>query len=92
MTKWVNSQEIVKTWGVSRQRVHQIARVENWRRKDNERPYWFDLEDVNNYIRDLNHSVRSKEMGATFRGLLRHDENGFNPKCLVCRYKEQENE
>ena len=83
--KWVNSREIVKTWGVSRQRIYQIAHQENWRRKDGNRPYWYNLQDVEDYIRNLNHSARSKEMGLTFRGLLRHDENGFNNKCLVCR-------
>ena len=44
--KWVNSQEIVKTWGVSRQRVYQIAHQENWRRRDGNRPYWYNLQAV----------------------------------------------
>ena len=83
--RYVSVEEIRHKLGVTRQRVHRLAIRWAWRKKNWERPYWYNLDDVQQYLRDRDHTQRSREMGATFRGILFHDEGGFHMKCLVCR-------
>ena len=84
--KYVSSIEIRSFLGISRQRVLAIARREDWRLKSFDRPYWYDLEDVEKYLYNKEHTDKSRDKyNATFVGLLRHDENGFHKKCAVCK-------
>ena len=85
MTKYVSSQELRRTWECTRQAINYIANRENWRVRDYNRPYWYNVEDVQKFILSRDHSDRAKdEYGLRFRGLLRH-ENGFNEDCPVCK-------
>ena len=85
MTKYICSQEIRKMWGCTRQAVSYIASRENWRVRDFNRPYWYVLDDVNLFLLSKDHSERSRsEYDLKFRGLLRHNESGFNEDCPVC--------
>jgi len=85
MTKYVSSVSLREYLGISRQRVHQIAAWENWRVKDYNRPYWFEYDQVQEYLLNREHSEIAREKyKKRFRGLIRHPE-GYNKKCPVCK-------
>ena len=86
MTKYVSSQEIRKMWGCTRQHVSYVANRESWRVRDWNRPYWFNLDDVQLFLLSKDHSERARsEYGLRFRGLIRHNESGLNEDCPVCK-------
>ena len=86
MAKYVNSQEVRERLGCTRQFVHIVATRENWGVKDGNRPYYYLLQDVETYLLDRDHTERAKtEFNKSMRGLIRHDANGYNQNCPVCK-------
>ena len=83
MPQFVSSQEICKVLDCERQFIHVVSRREGWRKKDYNRPYWYNLEDVQEYFYNREHSRISREQGLKFRGMLRHMA-GYHPLCLAC--------
>lgn len=87
MTKYVCSREVREILGgLTRQRINAIAHDNEWRFKDYNRPYWYNLDDVKEYMHNKDHTQRAKKKyNWTVKGLIRHDENGFSSQCPVCR-------
>jgi hypothetical protein len=85
MTKYVCSQELRESWDCTRQAISNIANREGWRVRNYDRPHWYNVDDVQLYLLSKDHSKRARsEHGLKFRGLIRHNELGYNEDCPVC--------
>lgn len=79
--RFYTSQELQTILGVSRQRVHNLAREQGW--AAHKAGILYHADDVTEYLRARWRRELAAEFGVTVNGLVEHDEWDL-PECPVC--------
>lgn len=83
--EYVSSKTVREYFGWTRAMCSRVALREGWRIKDGQRPHFYVVQDVNDYLISREHTQRADEQGLwRSRGLIRH-KDGYSAFCPICQ-------